>query len=204
MGFQSIFAKGKRIKATPKRIPGLLHYSRLRADRQLEELLVCKHVEVYYHYECQKEYTNERLIEQSKRRNDCAAEDEVPPKSLRSSTAGFEYKQQCFFCALRVTPDTRNRSPRNMMAVRTLELRDTVFPSHFTQWAGDNMDLNTFYGMGIVSMSMACGRNVTGRITDLTGIPRLKRSLLPQLSGTSEFRCSVIVFLNNQLCQHLK
>ena len=58
------------------------------------------------------------------------------------------------------------------------------FPSHFTQWAGDNMDrnintldgLNTFHGMDIVSMSAACGRNVTGRFTDLTGIPRLKRS----------------------------
>jgi len=47
------------------------------------------------------------------------------------------------------------------------------YPSHFTQWSGDNMDhnlctldgQNTVHGMGIVSMSTPCSPDMTGSYT---------------------------------------
>jgi len=58
-----------------------------------------------------------------------------------------------------------------------------LYPSHFTQWSGDNMDLNlctldgqnTFHGMGIVSMSTPCSSGMTGSCTQAAEIPRVQR-----------------------------
>jgi hypothetical protein len=126
IGFDVANEKGKRVKATHRGIASLQRYSVLHADERLEQFLASNPAAVYYHSECHKAYTSERLLEQQKRRSGGVLEAVVPPKSLRSSSAGFLWKEHCFLCSTPVTLDTRYHGAKDNKAVRTLELHDTV------------------------------------------------------------------------------
>ena len=136
--FDEASVKGKRIKATAKGLTTLMRFSEMRGDAQLRDLLLCQPTEVYYHYECQKEYTNERLFQQQKRRNDAAVADVVSSKSLRSSVSLFEWKEHCFFCGQSAIFDDRHPERSDTWCVRTVEMREKVLAKcrdRNDQWA---------------------------------------------------------------------
>lgn len=94
-------SKGKLIKATPKGIESLRLYSVVRHDDDLKTFLAGDPPVVYYHCDCRKAYTNDRLIEQQlKRAASVSTECTMPTKLLRSSLSSkFNWKEQCFFCS---------------------------------------------------------------------------------------------------------
>ena len=98
--FDEASVKGKHIKATAKGLTTLMRFSEMRGDTQLHDLLSYQPTEVYYHYEYQKEYTNERLFQQQKRQSNAAVADVVSSKSLRSSVSLFEWKEHCYLRAV--------------------------------------------------------------------------------------------------------
>ena len=104
----------KRVKAGLRGIEGLKQYSVLHCDEQLAKYLESGPEAIFYHSECYKSITNDRLLLQ-KRHSDTRLETVVPSKSLRSASAGFCWKEHCFLCAAPIITDTR-----------TLEIRNTI------------------------------------------------------------------------------
>ena len=126
VNFDAGVEKGKRVKATSKGVTSLKQYSALRNDERLVQFLASNPVNVYYHSECHKGYTNQRLFEQQKRQSAVEAETVVPQKSLRSSSTGFLWKEHCFLCASPVTFDTRYSGSKDTQFVRMLHVRDSI------------------------------------------------------------------------------
>jgi len=102
--------RGKRVKATSKGIESVRHFSALRDDERLQNLLSDHPAEVYYHSQCHKRYTNERLFQQERRRSEVSPEKPVQTKLLRSSSAGFLWAEHCFLCAKPVKQESHHGS----------------------------------------------------------------------------------------------
>jgi len=102
--------RGKHVKATSKVTESVRHFSALRDDERLQNLLSENPAEVYYHSECHKRYTNGRLFQQEWHRSEVSPEEPVQMKLLRSSSAGFLWAEHCFLCAKPVKQESHHVS----------------------------------------------------------------------------------------------
>ena len=90
---------------------------------------------VKVHVTCRLKFTSKRRYDQQSTfatsGNDCA-----PPKTLRSSVDTFDWKQHCFLCGKVALLDDQKGCKKNIIFVRTLEIRETLL----TECAGRTDD----------------------------------------------------------------
>jgi hypothetical protein len=101
----------------------LLEYSEKNDDMELMQYLLSKPAVVKVHNMCRRNYTNKRRFEQKFAKAD--DDDTVKSKSLRSCTAVFDWKLNCFFCSQLCIAE-RQKDAKKMRHVETLEIRDSV------------------------------------------------------------------------------
>lgn len=106
----------------------LLQCSELRNDVELKNYLTQHPSEVKVHADCRKNYTSKRRIEQELRAPN--SDEVIPSKTLRSSlSTAFKWKEHCMLCGKPAEYYKFCKRDRNVSAVETLEIRDSVLRS---------------------------------------------------------------------------
>jgi hypothetical protein len=107
---------------TVKGLATLKEFSNLHHDDTLASYLNSNPRVVNVHVDCRKSFTNRRRYEQLQCRKPPIVES--IPKTLRSVSHAFSWKEDCFYCGLPAVKDARHPERCDVTSVRTLQIRD--------------------------------------------------------------------------------